>query len=76
MLQKLHDLYLKYIWEKEGEWDTILDYFYGDDILDIAISVVEDQYPNAGMYKSAVLTQYLMDKLKSQTPEFKKNLLK
>lgn len=75
MFQILHDIYLWYKWRKEGEWDTILDYFYDDDIFDIAVSVVEEKYPDIGVYQGAVLTQYLIDKLHSQPDWFKKNLL-
>lgn len=75
MLQALHDIYLRYKWEKEGDWDTIMDYFYDDDIFDIAVDVVEKHYPNIGVYKSALLTDYLILKLKNQSDEFKKQLL-
>lgn len=75
MLQKLHDIYLRHKWKKEGEWDAIMDYFYGDDIFDIAVDVVEDNYPNSGVYMSAKLTDYLMTRLQNQSPDFKKQLL-
>ena len=57
------------------DWDSLLHYFYQEEIYDIAIDTVSDHFPNAGVYKSAVLVTYLLERLDRESLEFKKQLL-